>query len=73
DRSQRTSAKLSIELGGFHGDLMAEAKVDLRDIKPELTGHWLLTRGLLTRVMHRLDDSLTTNFEAERDNEAAQR
>ena len=52
---------------------MAEAKVDLRDIKPELTGHWLLTRGLLTRVMHRLDDSLTTSFEAERDNEAAQR
>ncbi|MBC6405471.1 MAG: phage tail protein, partial [Rhodospirillales bacterium] len=68
DRSQRTSAKLSIELGGFHGDLMAEAKVDLRDIKPELTGQWLLTR-----VMHRLDDSLTTSFEAERDNEAAQR
>jgi len=68
DRSQRTSAKLSIQLGGFHADLMAEAKVDLQAIKPELNGQWLLTR-----VIHRLDQSLTTGFEAERDNETAQR
>ncbi len=43
---------------------MAEAKVDLRGIKPELTGEWLITR-----VQHRLTDTLTTSFDAERDNE----
>lgn len=64
ERSRRASGKISIELGGFWGDLMAEAKVDLRGIKPELTGEWLITR-----VQHRLSDTLTTSFEAERDNE----
>ncbi len=63
-RSRRASGKISIELGGFWGDLMAEAKVDLRGIKPELTGEWLITR-----VQHRLTDTLTTSFDAERDNE----
>lgn len=64
ERSHRASGKISIELGGFWGDLMAEAKVDLQGIKPELTGEWLITR-----VQHRLTDTLTTSFDAERDNE----
>ena len=64
DRSRRGSGKVSIELGGFWGDLMAEAKVELIGIKPELTGEWLITR-----VQHRLTDTLTTSFDAERDNE----
>ena len=42
-RSRRASGKIGIELGGFWGDLMAEAKVDIRGIKPELTGEWLIT------------------------------
>ncbi len=63
-RSRRASGKVSIELGGFWGDLMAEAKVDLRGIKNELCGEWLITR-----VKHSLGDTLTTSFEAERDNE----
>ncbi len=62
--SRRASGKISIELGGFRGDLLAEAKVDLQGIKPELTGEWLITR-----VQHRLTDTLTTSFDAERDNE----
>lgn len=64
ERSRRASGKISIELAGFWGDLMAEAKVDLQGIKPELTGEWLITR-----VQHRLTDTLTTSFDAERDNE----
>ena len=64
ERSRRASGKINIELGGFWGDLMAEAKVDLQGIKPELTGEWLITR-----VQHRLTDTLTTSFDAERDNE----
>ncbi|MDV7271413.1 contractile injection system protein, VgrG/Pvc8 family [Thioclava sp. A2] len=63
-RSRRARGKISIELGGFWGDLMAEAKVDLQGIKPELTGEWLITR-----VQHRLSNTLTTSFDAERDNE----
>lgn len=63
-RSRRASGKISITLGGFWGDLMAEARVDLQGIKPELTGQWLITR-----VQHRLTDTLTTSFDAERDNE----
>ena len=53
ERSRRASGKISIELGGFWGDLMAEAKVDLQGIKTELTGEWLITR-----VQHRLTDTL---------------
>lgn len=64
DRSRRGSSKISIELAGFWGDLMAEAKVNLIGIKPELSGEWLITR-----VQHRLTDTLTTSFEAERNNE----
>ncbi|EEE38276.1 phage tail protein D [Rhodobacteraceae bacterium KLH11] len=63
-RSRRSSGKISIQLGGFWGDLLAEARVDLQGIKPELTGEWLITR-----VQHRLTDTLTTSFDAERDNE----
>lgn len=64
ERSKRGSASINIELGGFWGGLMAEAKVNLLGIKPELTGEWLITR-----VQHRLTDTLTTSFDAERDNE----
>lgn len=64
EKSRRASSKISIELGGFWGDLMAEAKVNLLGIKPELSGEWLITR-----VTHSLTDVLTTSFEAERDNE----
>ena len=63
ERSQRASGRISIQLGGFHGDLMAGAKINLKDIKPELTGEWLITR-----VQHRLTDTLTTSLDAERDN-----
>lgn len=63
-RSRRASGKINIELGGFWGDLMAEATVDIQGVKPELTGEWLITR-----VQHRLTDTLTTSFDAERDNE----
>lgn len=66
DRSRRASGKITIQLGGFWGDLMAEAKVDLQGVKPELTGEWLITR-----VTHKLADTLTTTFDAERDNEEA--
>ncbi|AUQ58890.1 putative phage late control gene D [Phaeobacter inhibens] len=48
----------------FGGDLMAEAKVNLTGIKPELEGEWLITS-----VTHCLDTTLTTSFKAERDNE----
>ncbi|MEX0319436.1 MAG: contractile injection system protein, VgrG/Pvc8 family [Ruegeria sp.] len=67
DRSHRASGTIDIQLGGFWGDLLAEGKVDLRGIKPELEGEWLITR-----VQHRLSRTLTTSFEAERDNEKAQ-
>ncbi len=67
ERSQRTGSTISIELGGFHGDLMAEARLDLQGIEPERTGQWLVTR-----VQHRLADTLTTSLQAERDNETAQ-
>jgi phage protein D len=64
DRSRRGSGKINIEIAGFWGDLMAEARADLVGIKPELTGEWLITR-----VQHRLTDTLTTSFDAERDND----
>ncbi len=67
ERSRRASGRISIELGGFRGDLMAGARADLQGIKPGLTGEWLITR-----VRHRLTDTLTTGFDAERDNEEAQ-
>lgn len=63
EKSKRGSGKIRIQLGGFHGDLTAEGKVNLIGIKPELTGEWLITR-----VIHRLAGTLTTSFEAERDN-----
>lgn len=64
ERNARASGKIHIRLGGFWGDLMAEAKVNLSGIKPELEGEWLITS-----VTHRLDGTLTTSFSAERDNE----
>ncbi len=64
ERSHRASGKIRIDLGGFQGDLMAGAKVNLIGIKPELTGEWLATR-----VRHHLGDTLTTSLDAERDNE----
>ncbi len=66
ERGGRSSGKIDIRLGGFWGDLMAEAKVNLTGIKPELEGEWLITS-----VTHRLGSTLTTSFKAERDNEKA--
>lgn len=63
EKSHRASSRINIELGGFRGDLMAEARVNLTGIKPELSGEWLITR-----VTHSLTDTLSTSFEAERDN-----
>ncbi|MBT2131238.1 hypothetical protein KKW20_08905 [Planktotalea lamellibrachiae] len=65
-KSQRTGGKLKIQMGGFYPDMMAEAFVNLPDIKPELRGEWLMTR-----VEHQLEDSLTTSFNAERGNDGA--
>ena len=64
ERSKRGSSKISIQLAGFHGDLVAGAKVDLKGIKDELTGEWITTR-----IQHQLTDTLTTSLEAERDNQ----
>jgi len=64
-RSQRDSASISAECGGFYPELFAEAPVDLRGIEPELVGVWPVNR-----VSHRLsDNALRTSFEAGRDNE----
>ncbi|UWR78171.1 hypothetical protein K4L04_10290 [Phaeobacter inhibens] len=65
-RAARASGSVNVQLGGFWGDLMAEAKVNLTGIKPELEGEWLITS-----VTHRLGATLTTSFKAERDNEKA--
>jgi len=64
-RSKRASSTLSVSLGGFRGDLFAEGIADLQGIKPELTGEWSITR-----VEHSLQNTLTTKFDAERDNAA---
>ena len=63
-RSRRASGQIKIAVAGFQGDLCAEGTVELQGIKEELTGGWSVTR-----VEHRLSGALTTNFEAERDNE----
>ncbi len=65
-KSKRNSGTLSVELGGYWGDLMAEGLIDVSGIKPELTGRWLVKT-----VTHRLSSTLTTSFEAVRDNDAA--
>lgn len=65
-KSKRNSGTLSVELGGYWGDLMAEGLIDVSDVKPELTGRWLVKT-----VTHRLSSTLTTSFEAVRDNDAA--
>ncbi|MEH6737815.1 MAG: contractile injection system protein, VgrG/Pvc8 family [Sulfitobacter sp.] len=67
DKSKRGTATINIRLGGFRGDLMAEAKVNLTNIKPEMTGEWLITQ-----VQHQLGTSLRTSFRAERNHEATQ-
>ena len=67
EQSKRNSAKLSIDLGGFWGDLMAEGLIDVSGIKSELNGRWLTKQ-----VRHELNGTLTTSLEAVRDNEAAQ-
>lgn len=64
DRVNRASGEINVELGGFWGGMMAEAKVTLTGLMPELCGEWLITS-----VTHTLDGSLTTSFKAERDNE----
>lgn len=65
ETSKRASGKVSVALGGFWGDLLAGAKVSLGGVKPEIEGEWNITR-----VEHTLSNTLTTRFEAERDNEA---
>jgi hypothetical protein len=45
---------------------MAEGLIDVSGIKPELNGRWLVKT-----VTHRLSSTLTTSFEAVRDNDAA--
>jgi Bacteriophage probable baseplate hub protein len=66
-RSRRASGTIGGSLGGFYGELLAEGKIDVAGIKPELTGEWSLTR-----VAHVLDrNGLITSFDAERDNEEA--
>lgn len=62
-RARRAGGSISIQLAGFHGDLTAGARVVLKGLKPELEGEWHLTR-----VRHTLARTLTTRFEAERDN-----
>ena len=64
ESSKRASGKISIQLAGFDGGLLAEGFADLQGIHPALTGRWLITS-----VIHRLGSTLITSFEAERDNE----
>lgn len=64
-RSKRASGRLGGSLGGFYGALLAEGRIELAGIKPELTGEWGLTR--VTHVLDR--NGLITSFDAERDNE----
>lgn len=66
-RSNRASGKIDIQLGGFWGDLLAEAEVDLKGVKPAFEGQWLITR-----VRHQLGRTLRTSFSAERDNKRAE-
>lgn len=63
-RIARASGKLTVDLGGFYGELFAQAPINIQGIKPELSGAWAITR-----VEHRLQQTLTTKFTAERDNE----
>jgi phage protein D len=62
ERGNRTSGTITVNLGGFWGELMAEAKVNMQGIQPELCGEWLINS-----VTHTLNGTLTTSFEAERD------
>ena len=57
----RASGKISLQLGGFYGDLGAGAPIDLRGVLPELVGVWNVTR-----VEHRLGETLVTSVDAER-------
>ncbi|UWQ03312.1 phage tail protein [Aliiroseovarius crassostreae] len=61
DRSERASGKMSLQLGGFYPNLMAEAQITLPDIKAELRGEWLITK-----VRHSYGATLTTSIDIER-------
>ncbi|WP_107495321.1 contractile injection system protein, VgrG/Pvc8 family [Thalassobius sp. I31.1] len=63
--SQFASGSISLQLGGFFGDIAAESPVDLQGILPELTGIWIVTR-----VTHRLGETLTTSIDAKRGEES---
>lgn len=63
-RSKRASGKISIQLAGFNGGLLAEGFVDLQGVHPALSGQWLISQ-----VTHRLGGTLITSFDAERDND----
>lgn len=60
ERSKRSS-KITLSLAGFWPQLMAEAKVNLVDVRPGLTGEWLVKS-----VTHSLSGALKTSFTAER-------
>lgn len=64
EAAKRASGTLNAHLAGFRSDLIAEGKVRLSGIKPELTSEWFITR-----VQHQLNTTLTTRFTAERDQE----
>ncbi len=64
ERSKRASGKITIQLAGFDGGLLAEGFVELQGIHPALTGKWLVSQ-----VTHRLGGTLVTSFDGERDNE----
>ena len=63
ERGKRASGKITIQLAGFNGALLAEGFVELQGIHPGLTGKWLVSQ-----VTHRLGDTLVTSFDGERDN-----
>lgn len=58
-KAERASLKISVQVAGFAPELMAGGTVSLNGLRPELDGVWHLTR-----VRHRLANSLTTEFEA---------
>lgn len=60
-KSKREGSSMSIDLAGFHAELVAEGRVDVRGIAPNLIGVWSIKR-----VEHRLQSVLKTSIELER-------
>lgn len=61
-QSVRGSGQMDLTLAGFFGDLTAEGRINLLDVKPEIRGVWGITN-----LTHRLTGSLTTTARLERD------